>query len=383
MTAPLALLLVTHQHVARVDLNKGMSPTPKVATRQTDSLPDAVLQALMLDAGVPRQVYVLLDDVFTQTIALNVSQTAGLGPLEVERALAFEVEPLSGIVPFESALGYRMLDAKSGQRQFAIAQCPLQVRDTIQQTLRGQNVKLIGICHPRGLVERALPADESGLQSWLNEAGNAVATSAPACALIGAIELPTPTQSFVLVGAAVLLLVAGACYGHWNWMNGIKNQLTVESVKSREPEKQLAEVRKKTDAMRKEAQALKAANVKRSESRALLDHDLGRHRLALGTLVEQLARSQPDDAAIDVIETSGGQVTVRGVSLESKQADEWIARLSEALKPAGWVIQPLEKTALRRLENGGPFAFSLQASRAVAPKKVLSPAEQALSEVQR
>jgi len=383
MTAPLSLLLVTHQHVARVDLNKGAAPAPKVGTRHIDSLPDAVVQALTLDSGAPRQVYVLLDEVFTQTIALNVSQTAGLGPLEVERALAFEVEPLSGIVPFESALGYRALDVKNGQRQFAIAQCPLQVRDSIQQALRGQNVKLIGICHPRGLVERALPTDDAGVQAWLVDAAKAVSTTAPSCALIGATELPTPTQSFVLVGAVVLLLVAGACYGHWSWMNGIRTQLTNDNSRNHIPEQQLAEVKKKTDAMRKEAQALKASNAQRTEGRALLDHDLNRHRLALGTLVEQLARSQPDDAAIDVIETSGATVTVRGVSLDSKQADEWVSRLSVALKPAGWVIQPLEKTALRRFENGGPYAFSLQASRAVAPKKVLSPAENALSEVQQ
>jgi len=376
----ISLLLVTQQHVARVDLDKDAAPVAKIGTRHTDTLADATLQALNLDSSKPRQVYVLLDEVFTQNIALNVSQTAGLSPVEVERALAFEVEPLSGIVPFESALGYRALDVKNGQRQFAISQCPISVRDGIQQVLRGQGVKLLGLCHPRGLIERTLPSDDAGIQAWLGEAAKATATSAPSCALIGAVELPTPTRSFVLVGAAVLLLTASACYGHWKWMTNTRNALTDAAAKNAKPEQQLAEVRKKTEANRKELETLKAANAKRAEGRALLDHELTRHRVALGTLVEQLAKSQPDDAAIDVIETSGAVVTVRGVSLDSKQADEWVSKLSVAVKPAGWIVQPLEKTALRRFENGGPYAFSLQATRADAQKKVLTPVAPSVSE---
>lgn len=385
MTAPLSLLLLTHQHVARVDLDANAVSAPKVSTRHTDTLEDATLQALSLHESKPRQVYVLLDEVFTQNIALNVSQTAGLSPLEVERALAFEIEPLSGIVPFESALGYRALDAKNGQRQFAIAQCPLSLRDSIQHALRSHNVKMLGICHPRGLLERALPSDDAGIQSWLAEAAKATATSAPNCALIGGTELPTPARSYILVAAAALLLTVGACYGHWKWLSDTRNTLTENANRGRLPEQQLAEVKKKADLARKELQTLKAANAKHSEGRALLDYDLARHRTALGTLVEQLARSQPDDAAIDVIETSGGIVKVRGVSLDSKQADEWVSKLSIAVKPSGWIVQPLEKTALRRFENGGPYAFSLQATRAEAPKKgsVLNLAAPAVSEAPR
>jgi len=382
MASPLSLLLITQQHVGRVDLDKDAAPAAKVGTRHTDTLADATVQALNLDGGKPRQVYVLLDEVFTQNIALNVSQTAGLNPVEVERALAFEVEPLSGIIPFESALGYRALDVKNGQRQFAISQCPISVRDGIQTALRDQGVKLLGICHPRGLIEAALPSDDAGIQTWMGEAAKATATTAPACALIGAIELPTPTRSFVLVGAAVLLLTATACYGHWKWLTNTRNALTEAAAQNAKPEQQLAAIRKQTEAHRKELETLKAVHAKRAEGRALLDHELTRHRTALGTLVEQLAKSQPEDAAVDVIETSGAVVTVRGISLDSKQADEWVAKLSQAVKPAGWIVQPLEKTALRRFENGGPYAFSLQATRAEAQKKILTPAAPSVSEAQ-
>ena len=82
------------------------------------------------------------------------------------------------------------------------------------------------------------------------------------------------------------------------------------------------------------------------------------------------------DTVIDAIDTKDNSVTIRGISLEARQADEWVARLSTALKVAGWTVQPMEKVALRRFENGGPYSFTLQANRinlivpGAAPKPV-------------
>lgn len=370
MAASFSLLLVTHHRVVRADVVDGSVTTFKAGPRHADPVGDAVLEALRLDAAGVKRVFVLLDDVFTQTVGLNVSQAAGLSHAELERALAFEVEPLSGIAPFDSALGFRVLGAANGQQRYMVAQTTLPQRDALHLALNAQGVRLAGLCHPRNLAEAAPPEGDEPLRVWLNDAAKALNGVPPACALIVPPELPTPSYKYVLVGAAAFALCAGLCLLHLKQCEAERAALQAQVEQRNKPVEMLAEVKKALDANKKELEKLRGENNLATAAGTLLSGDLVRQRAGLGVLLEQLAQSQPEDTVIDAIDTQDNAVTIRGISLEARQADEWVARLSTALKVAGWSVQPIEKVALRRFENGGPYSFALQAYRLIlSPQK--------------
>jgi Tfp pilus assembly protein PilN len=376
MAAPFTILIITHHRVVRADVMEGSVTSFKTGPRHADPTGDAALEAVRLDSAKPKRAFVLIDDAFAQTIGLNVSQAAGLNATELERALSFEVEPLSGIAPFDSALGFRALEAQNGQQRYSIAQITLQQRDALQKALAANGVKLSGICHPRNLSETPPPEGDEALRQWLSDAAKLLNSTPPACALVIPADLPTPSYKYVLVGATAFLVAAALCFTHFNANENERASLQAQLAEREKPAQMLAEVKKRFDENKKEFEKLKTENDQRSAAGTLLSGDLVRQRAALGVLLEQLAQSQPEDTVIDAIDTQNNAVTIRGISLEARQADEWVARLSTALKVAGWTVQPMEKVALRRFENGGPYSFTLQANRinlvvpGAAPKPV-------------
>ncbi|MFN0244980.1 MAG: hypothetical protein ACKVWV_19015, partial [Planctomycetota bacterium] len=117
-----------------------------------------VVEAGALPGGRIRgPVWVLLDDVYVHTLALAARTVRGLGDDEIEQALGYEAQMLSGFSATEAALAWRALPSSpmsDGERWFWVAQTPRAERDELERALRAQGARLLGLAHAGGLPAR-------------------------------------------------------------------------------------------------------------------------------------------------------------------------------------------------------------------------------------
>lgn len=126
--------------------------------------------ALALGGKAGHSVWVLCEDLWTQNIELAKGQISGLSPEQIRRALAFEVEPFSGMPVTDSVVGFSESEDRDGMKSFWIAEISLTQREAIHSIVRVAGGQLNGIGHPGG-VPRPMDANLLGrswrrLESW-------------------------------------------------------------------------------------------------------------------------------------------------------------------------------------------------------------------------
>src|SRR5437868_6922078 len=102
------LLLLCSERIVRVDLGPGPGfgvMAERQTTGGTDDPGHLVAGALALARPVGKQVWVLWEGAWTQTVDLTAAVVSGLSPEDLAKSLSFEIEPLSAIPAGQSALG--------------------------------------------------------------------------------------------------------------------------------------------------------------------------------------------------------------------------------------------------------------------------------------
>jgi hypothetical protein len=97
------------------------------------------------------EVAVLSTDCSTHTIELPASSVIGLSNEAVEQAVAFEVEPLSGMNAGEAAVALQSLPGVPGRNRFWVTMATYQFRDTIESAISAFGGRLAVLAHPGGL----------------------------------------------------------------------------------------------------------------------------------------------------------------------------------------------------------------------------------------
>lgn len=119
--------------------------------RAGGALGESVRAALALGGASGRSVLVLTTDAWVQSLALHPGQVAGLSQADLARALAFEVEPFSGIPSLDSAIGAASSGARDGTTGFWVTQLRSGERDAVQQAVKDSGSRLAAIGHPGGV----------------------------------------------------------------------------------------------------------------------------------------------------------------------------------------------------------------------------------------
>lgn len=181
----LTLLFVTPQRLVRADFE--CRPAPNLTNFWQASAPPGELLPMLVDAalllGPSRRatVYVVASTVATQFLRVQAPKVAGLEGDELYRALSFEAEALSGLNPFESALGAVNQGEVGGERQFWITQMLATELRQIDDLVSRRRGTLGGILHAGGLprnVESGSDGDPwQRVEIW-NDAVFCVDTSA-------------------------------------------------------------------------------------------------------------------------------------------------------------------------------------------------------------
>lgn len=136
-----------------VSLTRGPRPVNR-------SVAEAIEAGALPGGRIGGPVWVLLDEVSVHTLSLPARTVRGLGDGEIEQALGYEAQMLSGLSAAEAALAWRTLPSSpaspsyNGERWFWIAQMPRAERDELERALRVQGARLLGLAHACGLPAR-------------------------------------------------------------------------------------------------------------------------------------------------------------------------------------------------------------------------------------
>ena len=331
------VLLVSRQQVGRWDLpNDGA--TPLLTTRAPGSpLPQAVAQALAL-GDLPGPVWIFADELFADDVTLSPPQVAGLTQDQLARALAFEIEPFSGIPLTGAALGFR----EKSPGVFTVIEGTAADREEIRRVLSPAGSRLAGMA--------ALPVpipDPAGVADLLRQAQAGRLPTIRAAA-------PTPWKHrHLAVGAAVWLAAVGSLLGSRAWQEtrlGIARTLTQRHAQlagDLQTQSRLA------DALRTELATLEKRDADRRE--------LITRRMALAAALRALAILRSDDTVLHSLTNDGpSTLIVHGYSVDAGAADELSIVLSQRLKPAGWTALPRSKSRIAASHGTQAWEFSLQ-----------------------
>jgi hypothetical protein len=155
----ITLLFIGRRQLVRADFDSG-GRLRRHWDRQRPAageLPEMIEVAARLDHSPVGRTWVLADDLWTQRLSLGRDQSQGLSPAEIERALAFEAESLSGQSAFDSDTSAFTLESTRETSEYWVLQIPHWVRDQAEATITRAGGKLAGMLHP------------SGLRAWLGE----------------------------------------------------------------------------------------------------------------------------------------------------------------------------------------------------------------------
>lgn len=167
------VILICSDRIARMDFGAmpRMAPVHRWQAQRlaAQAMEHAIDSALSSGGRCGRNVWVLCEDLWTQTLTLPAAAVAGLGEAQLRGALAFELESLSGVGAAESELAYVPGGSEAGGEAFWVTQASKGDVLGIQNAVAAAGGRLRSICHPAGLPRPWEPA-ASGHPWWRLEA---------------------------------------------------------------------------------------------------------------------------------------------------------------------------------------------------------------------
>ena len=334
------ILVVSASRVMRATADGGGLDFKSAPRPPGDSFVGAVSAALAL-GKTTGAVWVLADDIFAQRVSLNPAQIIGLTSGQLERALAFEVEPFSGIPMAEGAIGFR----DEGGGAFAVVEMPRSGRDAIIKAVAGAGGKLAGIAH---VVY--IPTADEAVRPWLEmcatwlESGELPVIAPPA---------PEPSATrFFYAGAALAALAVGLVFVIAGYYSQRRKDLGTLNAAFGTATNDLTAINRRIEELGKEQATLEQGKTERDR--------LVVRRGAILALLQALATHRSDEIVVREIKSEGPSgLLLSGLALEADAVDELGIVLTQSLRGVGWSVQPRHKTGTNRLPNGGPWEFSL------------------------
>lgn len=204
------------------------------------------------------------------------------------------------------------------------------------------------------LHEEAEPARLAWLTAWAKELNKGTV----AVPLVRPLPQPMSDGLRLAIAGCLAAVLAGLCWGHYVFAQLFQlAPARAEIRRLQEPiqlmadldqqasklDKDLAELRKQTEALRQTNDTLLA------------------QRQRLARLLAALAEHLPDDLLIQKIDGDIGAPCIHGLCLRESQANQFAARLAQAL-PGDWQVKETRLKAQEKFTNGAPFAFQVHLS---------------------
>jgi hypothetical protein len=381
MPRPALTLLVIYPHkLVRADFARGAAP--RLLELWQQPRPDIEDTGILVEAATQQgpklrgAVWILWSDLFAQSLRLD-AKSMGLAGKDLQRTLAFEAEPLSGIVALDSLVAYRQTGAEKGEREFWVLQAPQRDVELLRDTVARLGGRLAGVTSTAGLdmplavdLDSA-SADDQQLRDWLHQCAAALTRKHEQPIAIAPPVRPLTNGQRWLIALGVALPVALLCWAMNTYFAGPqlaemrdelkKHQAAIEKVKG--IDKQIGDLTsQKTELVRTNGDLQRALAV------------LGTQRMRTAGLLSNLASYRCDDLIILKIDARAGEPTVHGLCMKPGIATVFAHKMGEKVQGLGWQAESPRSEAQNILANGGPWSFELHFQDVLAPADLISKA---------
>jgi hypothetical protein len=131
---------------------------------------DTVQLALSTQSKVGRRCFVFETSVWSQIVSVPKRSIEDIQPAELQNALKFEVETLSGVDADSSALGIaELVDENPAQASFWINVAQSDLFESLSDTLKASGAKWVSLAHPAGFAADSGRKSQS-VELWENVA---------------------------------------------------------------------------------------------------------------------------------------------------------------------------------------------------------------------
>jgi hypothetical protein len=114
-------------------------------------LPSAITTVLKSDQPLGRQLWLLHDALPNHTVELPSGQVAGLSDEQINQALLFELQELSGIVTTNLQSSHVLLAQVEAQNLYLLSHAPKTLMAQLRRVARECGCRFAGLMHPGGL----------------------------------------------------------------------------------------------------------------------------------------------------------------------------------------------------------------------------------------
>lgn len=273
---------------------------------------------------------------FRQSVRLPRAQMAGLSDADRRKALAFEVEPFSGIAAADGELAFaeRSSDDPS-YSAWDVVQAPSVLLAALAATAKAAGVVPVGVT--------ALPEDDDP-ESALESPFVADRRENPI--------LGNPIRT----GAVVLAVCAAVCAADFAVLKVRTKALEPVVSEQMVLENRRGLMQQDVQRLRDEAQRLRAAR----ESQAAAVRGAAAKREAWTKLLGGVTQVCGESALLRSVSSDApGHATLEALCLTAQEAGETLSRLTRTLGPLGWRVKP---GALSETMQGGSVRFSCEVS---------------------
>lgn len=339
-SSPSIIVVVAGSRIMRVEALDGALDCKSAPRPPGESFAGSVSAALGL-GKISGAVRVLGDDIFAQRVSLNPAQIAGLTSSQLERALAFEVEPFSGIPMVEGAIGFH----DEGGGSFAVVEMTRSGRDAILKVVAEAGGKLAAIS-----CAENFPATDEAARTWL-EQWIPQMDAAHLPIITPPVPAPSPHR-FLYAGLAIAAVALVLVYLMTYLYKRQRSDLETLNAAFGTATRDLTTVNRRIQELGTELSTLEQE--KSTRDRVAI------RRGSILALLKALATHRSDEVVVRQIKSEGPSgLILSGLALEAGAVDELGIVLTNSLRGVGWSVQPRGKTGTNQLPNGGPWEFSL------------------------
>lgn len=315
----------------------------------TTSTLGALFKAKPLRRG--SRVLVFSHDFFTQVVRLPEQQAAGMAAQELQTALAFEVEPFSGITADKGAVAYAGGAAEAGVRSWQVLQVANSELTVLQGVVRDAGGRLAGVAAVGG-AQQALSDTElaTTLLQWAADGGVPIIRPQVRKMVSGSREL--------IVGF-VFLLTCAICLGHFFYAKARLERLQREL---REAQREAAvnnQISSSNTVLRRQIDDITKRRARRNQA----GRTMARYRDAWSVLMRGLMTTSSESVVIRGI--SSGQIfeaDIKGVCVSEHEPGDYLVRLAAAIADSGWQLNTATIAAPSAPGGEGPRSFTFRAT---------------------
>lgn len=427
----ISVILLFNRKGFRADFAKASANANTVLVQESidaeATLADAV-QAVVEKSGAEKlgklapKTLVLATDVWSQILSLPRISLGGMEADELEAALRFEAETLSGIEIDDLSLGYTSLGAVGDFEQFWVNVVRQSELEAINAYLEKQGCREITLAHPAGFAHSGNePFDGVTSEFWdelvyllthngsqLSKVKQATAIPAENCErlliatqrTVDASQFPKSTRTLdnddailqwladvaavhdarlekgvapVLrkaqprsgtplrhfTAAVLALAVLGFCFWHWNYMTSQKLRVTQEIARIKQPAQDKKGYDAEVIAILQDRAEVETEYQKLDVERKRIEFFLNSQDDRIAKLLNLLIQHRKPDLVIQSIGGTEDGLEISGFSINGESAQALAKRLRTDLQALGWMVNPAKQKGQEKLTTGGPWDFKI------------------------